>query len=108
MTQLETAMFSDWPPPKRNTDQRVLNVQFATVTYLLLPNSAQASSWHAMLQFEILTCSLLLKWNPSLFKFTRLWIRTPSRRTYLHSRIRAQWYALAVRKMSRTSTLRQR
>jgi hypothetical protein len=37
-------MFSASPPPKRKTDHRVLNVQLVTVTNLLLPNSAHASS----------------------------------------------------------------
>ncbi len=32
------------PPPNRNTDQRVLNEQFVTVTNWQLPNNAQASS----------------------------------------------------------------
>src|SRR5689334_11616591 len=43
MMQLETVIFSASPVPKRNTDQRVLNVQFVTVTNLQLPNSAHAS-----------------------------------------------------------------
>ena len=43
-------MFSATPPPKRKTDQRVLNVEFVTVTNLQLPNSAQASSWQWMSQ----------------------------------------------------------
>ena len=38
------------PPPKRNTDQRVLNEQFVTVTCLQLPNRAHASSWHSTVQ----------------------------------------------------------
>ena len=37
-------MFSGLPPPKRNTDQRVLNVLLVTVMNLQLPKSAQASS----------------------------------------------------------------
>jgi len=33
-------MFSVSPPPKRKTDQRVTNVQFVTVTNLLLPKES--------------------------------------------------------------------
>jgi hypothetical protein len=58
---LETVIFPADPPPKRKTDQRVLKVQLVMVTNRLLPNSAQASSWHATLQLEILTYSLLFK-----------------------------------------------
>jgi hypothetical protein len=72
MTQLETAMFSAWPPPKRKIDQRVLKVQLVTVTKRLPPKSAQASSWHMTLQLEMFTYWLLLRWNPSLLRFTRL------------------------------------
>src|SRR5579859_3884739 len=59
--QLETVIFSATPPPKRNTDQRVLNEEFVTVTNLQLPNSAHASSWHWMSQFEMWMYSQLMK-----------------------------------------------
>src|SRR5260221_5710323 len=55
MTQLEMVMSSASPPPKRNIDQRVLNVQLVTVTKRLLPNSAQASSWQVTLQLAMFT-----------------------------------------------------
>src|SRR5215472_2751525 len=73
-TQLETVMFSAIPPPKRNTDHRVLNREFATITFLQLPNSAHASSCERMRQFDTVTYSELMKWNPSLLPFTRLWM----------------------------------
>ncbi len=91
ITQFETATFSHCPPPKRNTDQRVLNVQFVTVMSRLLPKRAHASSSQTMLQLEILTCSDELKWKPSLLKRTRLWMRTPSMFTYWQRRMRTQW-----------------
>jgi hypothetical protein len=46
MMQLETVMFSASQPPNLNTDHRVLNVLFVTVTNLQLPNNAHASSPH--------------------------------------------------------------
>lgn len=36
-------MFSATPPPKRNSDQRVLKEELVTVTYLQLPKRAHAS-----------------------------------------------------------------
>ena len=72
MTQFEMVMFSGSPPPKRNTDQRVLKVLLVTVTNLQLPKSAQASSCACMSQLLMWTYWLLMKWNPSLLPFTRL------------------------------------
>src|SRR5215471_10887719 len=60
-TQLDTVMFSATPPPKRNTDHRVLNVEFVTVTNLQLPNSAQPSSCVCTLQLSTVTNSQLMK-----------------------------------------------
>ena len=71
-------MFSASPPPKRNTDQRVENVQFATVTNLQLPKSAHASSWHSTSQLLTCTRSQLMKWKPSLLPLTRLKMCKPS------------------------------
>src|SRR4030095_11827519 len=64
--QLVTAMFCDSPPPKRKMDHLVLKLQLVTVTNLLLPNKAQASSWHCTSQFITCTYSQSLKWKPSL------------------------------------------
>src|SRR5215471_18712545 len=60
-TQLDTVTFSATPPPKRNTDHRVLNVEFVTVTNLQLPNSAHPSSWVCTLQLSTVTNSQLMK-----------------------------------------------
>ena len=51
----------NFPPPKRKMDQRVLNVQLVTLTNLLEPNSAHASSWQATSQLITCTCSEELK-----------------------------------------------
>src|SRR4051794_38523599 len=40
--QFDTLMFSATPPPKRKTDQRVMNAQLVIVKNLQLPNSAHA------------------------------------------------------------------
>src|SRR5579859_3625999 len=77
MRQLEMTMSFAWPPPKRKTDQRVLNSQLVMVTFWQLPKSAQASSWLSTLQLLMWTCVVLMKWNPSLLLFTRLWMWMP-------------------------------
>src|SRR5689334_20249140 len=56
-TQFETVTFSAMPPPKRNTDQRVLNVELVTATNLQLPNNAHASSCVWTLQLSTVTYS---------------------------------------------------
>jgi hypothetical protein len=48
-------MFFALPPPKRNTDQRVLNVQFVIVMNSQFPKSAHASSCESTVQFLIAT-----------------------------------------------------
>ncbi|HEY2587720.1 MAG TPA: hypothetical protein VGI81_18380 [Tepidisphaeraceae bacterium] len=70
---------------------RTADSALVTVTNWLLPNSAQASAWQATLQLTMLTCCESLKWNPSLFMLTRLWMRMPSMRTKRHQRMRQQW-----------------
>src|SRR3972149_3828416 len=81
-TQFDTVMFSAVPPPKRKTHHRVLNVQLVTVMTLQLPNKAQASSCVCTVQLLIVTCSQLMKWNPSSLPLTRLKMCSPSIWTY--------------------------
>lgn len=54
-------MFSAEPPPKRKTDQRVLNELLVMVMNLQLPNIAQASSCDFTMQLETVAYSALMK-----------------------------------------------